>query len=152
MRKHRTFRETKVLTDRLKVLSNNLGMANWILAVFVTPKNCLTRLTTSTFELTDFNKIHTMGRGCRNPHSEPSLLAGCRRRAVLRLYGHQRMHDEVPEVQRSRNCRRNPSSWVRWQVDAQYHTSKSLRRCIRCPLGIGFSLWFAASDLALSYG
>jgi hypothetical protein len=38
-RKHRKFHQTKVLTDRLKVLSNNLGMANWILAVFVTPKS-----------------------------------------------------------------------------------------------------------------
>jgi hypothetical protein len=40
-RKHRTFHQTKVVTDRFKVLSNNLGMANWILVVFVTPKNCL---------------------------------------------------------------------------------------------------------------
>ena len=127
-------------------------MANWILAVFVTPKNCLKRLTTNSFELKYFNKIHTLGRGCRNPHSGPSLLIGCRSKGVLRLYGHQRMHDEVPEVQISRNCRRNPTSRVRWQVDAQYHTSKSLRHCIRCPLGIGFSLGFAAEDLAWSYG
>jgi hypothetical protein len=35
---------------------------------------------------------------------------------VLRLYGHQRMHDEVQKVQRSRNCRRNPSSWVRGKL------------------------------------